>query len=229
LAVPISIHLSEDRTLEAQVRRRYGSSVRLLEQTGLLRQHCVGVHCIYFRPEEVERLAEHPFGVAHCPASNLKLGEKLAPVPEFLKRGVPVGLGTDSVMSNDNLDILEEARLAALAHKGSQRNAGVLPGDLALQMATCMGAEAIGLGATIGRLQPGYLADLIVLETNGPHWVPSRSPLMAVLYAASSRDVQASMVNGEWIMRDRQLLAFDEEEVLSRARQALNSARRQTS
>lgn len=227
LAVSISIHLAENRSLESQVRRRYGSSARLLEETGLLKQHCIGAHCIYLTPAEVERLAGHHFGVAHCPTSNLKLGEQLAPVPAFLEAGIPVGLGTDSVMSNDNLDVLEEARLAVLVHKSRWRDVTVLAGDVALQMATCLGAEAMGIGDRVGRLRPGYLADLIVLNTSGPHWQPAPAPMMAVLYAASTRDVQSVMVDGVWVMRNRVIQTFNEAEVISNARRIVAGAARE--
>jgi 5-methylthioadenosine/S-adenosylhomocysteine deaminase len=122
-------------------------------------------------------------------------------------------------MSNDNLDILEEARLIALVHKGIERDPSFLAGDLALQMATCMGAEAIGLGDRIGRLKPGYLADLAVVEIKEPHWIPAPDPIMALLYAASSRDVIHVMVGGNWVMKDRKILTVHEEEILAKARE----------
>lgn len=215
LQLPISIHLAEEPGLEAQVRRRYGSTPKLLQETGLLKHHCLGVHCIYLNHGEITTLADNDFAVAHCPGSNLKLGEKLAPVTKFLASGISVGLGTDSVMSNDNFDLLEEARLAALGHKGQERSALALAGDLALQMATTLGATAIGQGGRIGRLQPNYCADLIVLNTDGVHWQPRRDPLMTLLYAASARDVTAVMVNGQWIMRDNVILTFDETQLIA--------------
>ena len=176
------------------------------------------MHCIYLNENEIQELAGTPFAVAHCLGSNLKLGEKTAPISTFLKHGIPVGLGTDSVMSNDNLDILEEVRLTALVHKGDQKDPSFLSGDLALQMATNMGAKAIGLENRIGRLKPGYLADLIVFEKSAPYWIPAPDPMMTVLYAASSRDIIHLMVSGNWVMKDRTILTFDEEAVNRRAR-----------
>ena len=215
--LPISVHLAEEENLETQIRKRHGSSVTLLEETGLLDLPCLGVHSIYLDDEEIRQLQGKAFAMAHCLGSNLKLGEKPAPLAEFLRLGIPVGLGTDSVMSNDNLDILEEARLTALVNKGSERDPSFLAGDLALQMATCMGAEAIGLGDRIGRLKPGYLADLAVVEIKEPHWIPAPDPFMALLYASSSRDVIHVMVDGNWVMKDRRILTVHEEEILAKA------------
>lgn len=222
LGVSLCIHLAENQSLERQVRQRYGSTAKIMRETGLLERHVLGVHCIYLKPEEVEQVAAHSFGMAHCPGSNLKLGERPAPVERFLEAGIPVGLGTDSVMSNDNLDILEEARLAALIHKGNSRRAGVLPGDTALQMATGLGAEAIGL-PEIGKVRPGYMADLIVVDLAGPHWHPGHEPMMNLLYAANSRDVRAVMVGGEWVMWDRAIRTLDEAAVVDYARRITTS------
>lgn len=220
LGLSVTIHLAEHRPLERQIRRRYGSTVAVLRQTGLLCQPLLGIHCIYFTPAELEQLGAERFAVAHCPGSNLKLGERLAPVAHFLAHGQTVGLGTDSVMSNDNLDILEEARLAALAHKGEARQAAMLAGDTALQMATCLGAEAVGLRGEVGRLRPGYRADLMLMDGSGPQWLPGHAPLMALLYAASAREVRSVMVDGAWVMREGVIETFDEAEVLRRAREA---------
>ena len=221
--LPISLHLAEDESLETQIRQRHGSSVTLLQETGLLDLPCLGVHSIYLQDEEIQRLQGKAFSVAHCLGSNLKLGEKPAPLAEFLHLGIPVGIGTDSVMSNDNLDILEEARLIALVHKGIERDPSFLAGDLALQMATCMGAEAIGLGDRIGRLKPGYLADLAIIENKDPHWFPAPDPFMALLYAASSRDVIHVMVDGNWVMKDRKILTVPEEGILIKAKEITGS------
>lgn len=222
LQLPISLHLAEEEKIEAQIRRQHGSSIALLKDSGILDVHCLGVHCIYLKREEIEQLRGTSFGVAHCLGSNMKLGDRPMPLKHFLDAGIPVGLGTDSVMSNDNLDLLEEARLTVLVHKSQERDAGFLSDDYPLQMATCAGAEAIGLGQQIGRLRPGYLADLIVLERKRPYWQSTASPLFTVLYAASSADVHSMMVNGTWVMRDRVILSFDEAEVLRFAETALS-------
>lgn len=218
LQLPISIHLAEEERIETQIRRKHGSSIALLRDTGILDVHCLGVHCIYLKREEIEKLGGASFGVAHCLGSNLKLGDRPMPLSDFIDAGIPVGLGTDSVMSNDNLDLLEEARLVSLVHKSQRRDAGFIPDDYALQMATCLGAQAIGLGQHVGRLRPGFLADLIVLERKRPYWHSAASPLFTVLYAASSADIHSVMVSGSWVMRYREILTFNEEEVLQSAK-----------
>ena len=156
--------------------------------------------------------------MAHNPTSNLKLGSGVAPVAKMLDLGVAVGIGTDGPASNNDLDMFEETRLAALVAKGTSGDPTALPARLALAMATRIGARAIHLGDLTGSLEPGKRADLIVFDLDQTHNVPrfERDPnavYSQLVYAAKSTDVVDVMCDGRWLMRDRRLLTLDEEDL----------------
>src|SRR5690606_34601033 len=145
--------------------------------------------------------------IAHCPTSNLKLASGIAPVTEMLNSGVTVGIGTDGPASNNDLDMFEEIRLAAILAKTDANDPTALPARQALLMATRQGAEALFLGDVTGSLEAGKLADLIVLDSRPAHNMPhfERDPnaiYSRIVYAAKSTDVAHVMVNGKWLMRD---------------------------
>jgi 5-methylthioadenosine/S-adenosylhomocysteine deaminase len=160
--------------------------------------------------------------VSHNPTSNLKLASGIAPVKEMLERGVKLSIGTDGAASNNDLDMFEEMRLAALLAKGAAHDPVVLPARDALLMATRWGAEALGLGDITGSLTPGRRADLIVLDHAPFHNTPQflRDPngvYSQVVYAGKASDVQHVMVNGRWLMRERELLTLDEAHIRTQA------------
>jgi 5-methylthioadenosine/S-adenosylhomocysteine deaminase len=155
-------------------------------------------------------------GVAHNPTSNLKLGSGVAPIAKMLDIGVQVGIGTDGAASNNDLDMFEEVRLAALLAKGSTGDPTALPARQALAMATRIGAQAIHLGDITGSLEPGKRADLIVIAIDELHNVPrfGRDPnsiYAQLVYATKASDVIDVMCDGRWLMRDRRLLTLNED------------------
>jgi 5-methylthioadenosine/S-adenosylhomocysteine deaminase len=161
--------------------------------------------------------------VAHNPTSNLKLGSGVAPVAKMLELGVPVGIGTDGTASNNDLDMFEETRLAALLAKGISGDPTALPARQALAMATRIGARAVHLGHLIGSLEIGKRADLIAIDLDHSHNVPrfGRDPnaiYSQIVYAAKATDVVDVMCNGRWLMRDRRLLTLDEQSLHAAAR-----------
>jgi 5-methylthioadenosine/S-adenosylhomocysteine deaminase len=167
-------------------------------------------------------------GVAHNPTSNLKLGAGVAPVAKMLELGVPVGIGTDGPASNNDLDMFEEMRLAALLAKGISNDPTAVPARDAVAMATRLGARALHMDHLTGSLEPGKRADLVVVDLDTTHNLPSfdRDPAAIyarIVYAAKSADVSDVMCNGRWLMRDRRLLTLDEPAL---ARDARELARR---
>src|SRR3954464_14192974 len=153
-------------------------------------------------------------GVAHNPSSNLKLGAGIAPAARMLELGVNVGIGTDGAASNNDLDMFEETRLAALVARGTSGDPTAIPARTALAMATRLGARALHLGDVTGSLEPGKRADLIVVNLDGSHTMPrfERDPnaiYSQLVYAAKSTDVVDVMCNGRCLMRDRRLLTLD--------------------
>jgi 5-methylthioadenosine/S-adenosylhomocysteine deaminase len=163
-------------------------------------------------------------GVSHNPSSNLKLASGFAPVMKMLETGLNVGIGTDGPASNNDLDMFEEVRLAAFVAKAVSNDPTSLPAPQALLMATRLGAQALHIGHLTGSLEAGKRADLILVNISPVHNSPSfrRSPDNAyaqIVYASKSTDVSDVMVNGEWLMRDHQLLTLKEDELLTQAAQ----------
>ncbi len=158
-------------------------------------------------------------GVAHNPSSNLKMASGIAPVKKMLEIGLNVGIGTDGPASNNDLDMFEEIRLAAFLAKGTSGDPTALPARTTLTMATRMGAKALHLGDITGSLEPGKLADLILVDISALHNSPrfKRDPQGAyaqIVYAAKATDVSDVMVNGKWLMRNREVLTLDEADLL---------------
>ncbi|QJA06769.1 amidohydrolase [Thermosulfurimonas marina] len=208
----LHIHLSETAEEVSQCLERYGRRpVAHLEVLGLLGENLHVAHAVELTDEEIELLARKGVSVAHCPESNLKLGSGVARVPEMLEAGVRVTLGTDGPASNNDLDLLSEMRTAALLQKGLRRDPTVLPAREILRMATEEGARALGF-ERCGRLEPGYEADLAVLDLTRPDLAPVHDPLALLVYSARAGAVREVMVAGQWLMREGQILTLDEEE-----------------
>ncbi len=214
LGVGIHIHVSESQEQVDNSLERYDRTpVQVLEASGIFNVPTIAAHCIYLQESEMrEILAERGVHVVQCPGCHMKLGMGTTPVPELLECGVNVALGTDGAASNNDLDMLEEARLASLVQKHDRRDPEVMPGDLALRLATQNGARAMGFPES-GVLAPGRPADLILLDFDKPHLWPRHDLVSNVLYAAKSPDVSDVLVAGRWLMRNRALLTLDEERI----------------
>jgi 5-methylthioadenosine/S-adenosylhomocysteine deaminase len=216
-AVPLHIHLAETTLEVEQSRREHGMPVvPWVRKQGLFDARVIAAHCVHIDEEEMRTLKESGGGVAHNPTSNLKLGSGVAPVAKMLELGLAVGIGTDGPASNNDLDMFEEMRLAALLAKGIGKDPTALPARDALAMATRLGAQAIDLGEITGSLEPGKRADLIVVDLDQAHHVPrfGRDPgavYSDLVYACKASDVVDVMCDGRWLMRDRVLLTVDED------------------
>ena len=214
------IHLSETAREVADCLEHYGDTpVGHLHRLGLLTGNTVADHAVALTDRDMELLAASGAGVAHCPESNMKLASGMAPVANLLARGVPVALGTDGCASNNNLDMLTELDTAAKLAKVRELDPTALPARQALALATRSGARVLGLEGETGMLTPGLKADLVVIDLDQPHLTPLYDPYSHLVYAATGADVQTVMVEGCILVEDRQLLAFDLAETLSRARE----------
>ncbi|TEB14504.1 5-methylthioadenosine/S-adenosylhomocysteine deaminase [Pelotomaculum sp. FP] len=216
----IHIHVAETQDEIRQIEEKYGMTpVQLLDSIGLFDLPVLAAHCVHLKQEDIAVLAAKKVGVAHCPASNMKLASGIAPVTELLKAGAIVGLGTDGAASNNNLDMMEEMRIASLLHKIATGDPMAMPSFKSLQMATSNGARVLGLG-DVGMLKPGMKADLILVDFQRPHLYPQHDLIAHLVYAAQSADVDTVIINGEIVMEDRLVLTIDEEEVMSRAQES---------
>jgi 5-methylthioadenosine/S-adenosylhomocysteine deaminase len=223
--VPLHTHLSETLLEVEESRRVHGMPVvPYVKKQGLFGAKVLAAHCVHVDDGEMRALKNSGAGVAHNPTSNLKLGAGVAPVARMLELGLHVGIGTDGPASNNDLDMFEETRLAALLAKGFGGDPTAVPARDALAMATRLGAHAMHMGELTGSLEPGKRADLIVVDLHPLHNVPSyrRDPAAVyaqIVYAAKSTDVVDVMCNGRWLMRDRALLTLDERELREAARE----------
>jgi 5-methylthioadenosine/S-adenosylhomocysteine deaminase len=208
--LPFFIHLAETRPEVEQSREQRGMSpVAYLDSLGLLDENTVAVHAVWVDETDRKLLADRRVKVCHCPESNLKLASGIAPVADLLDRGVAVGLGTDGAASNNNLDLWGEMSLAAKLHKVASLDPTVLPARRVVEMATLAGARVLGLEGVTGSLTPGKAADLIVIDLQQPHLTPLYDPYSHLVYTAGAGDVRHVMVQGRWLLRDRQLLTLD--------------------
>ncbi|MDX1481454.1 MAG: amidohydrolase [Woeseiaceae bacterium] len=217
--VPISIHMSESPFEVQYSRDTYGTTtIELMESIGFLDGPTIGAHVVWPTEDEIPILAERDVGVIHNPTSNMKIASGVAPVTDMLAAGVDIGLGTDGAASNNDLDMWEEMRLAAFLQKVERMDPEALPATTVLGMATRGGAAAIGLGDRVGRLEAGYLADLIAVDFGDVHHVPTYDVVSHLVYVTDEQDVASVVVDGRILMRDREVLTIDVERVAREAK-----------
>lgn len=219
----VHFHVSETKDEVENLRKEHGLPVvPYIRKFGMLDTKLIAAHCVYLDEGEIRSLQHAGVGIAHNPTSNLKLASGFAPVARMMHLGCNVGIGTDGSASNNDLDMFEEIRLANLIAKASTGDPTVLPARQTLEMATIIGAKALHMGEMIGSLEPGKRADLILIDISPVHNQPRflRDPegvYAQIIYAAKSTDVTDTMVNGKWLMRDRQLLTVNEKELFAEA------------
>ena len=178
----------------------------------------IAAHCIVVNADDIALLAEKQVTVAHCPKTYLKLAMGMAPLQRFLDAGVEVALGTDGPASNNDLNLLEVMRLAGLYQKNDQRRPEALPHAELLRLATQAGARALGFDRS-GVIAPGRRADLILFNTDRPHWIPRHDLEANIVYAAHPSDITHVMCDGRWLLRDGALTTLDEERIRREAEQ----------
>lgn len=206
------------------------STIQYLARLGVLQTHPLLAHCVRVDGADIETIRETGARIAHCPKSNAKLGHGRAPFSAFLDRGIAVGIGSDSVASNNTCDILEEARFATFAARTeSPRDRGerVLNANDALHAATLGGARALGLESQIGELKEGLQADLTVVSLAGPHQLPSYDPATTLIFSSSGRDVLMTMVAGKEIYSEGRVNSVDEAWLRARMKEIAEKLRTQ--
>lgn len=226
--LPVAIHASESQAEHALVTRgdgdfapglrargietpvRGASTVEMLDRLGVLRTRPLLIHSVLLEGDDIARMADAGCVVAHCPVANAKLGHGAAPVAEMRAAGIPVGLGTDSVGSNNRLDLLEEARIASLLQRARLRAHDEMPPADLLRLVTLDGARALDLDARVGTLEPGKEADLCAVSLAGVHASPVHDPVAAVFHAARGTDVVLTAVRGRVLYRDGRVTTLDE-------------------
>ena len=210
IGAEIHVHLSETKDEVEKCQRIYDKSpVALLDDLGVFDCGTLAAHCVWVSEQDIRILAEKKVRVVHNPSSNLKLASGAAPVSAMLEAGVTVALGTDGATSNNKLDMLEEIRLASFLQKLDRMDPTALPSRQVLQMAHQGGAAAIGQGDVLGRIEPGYKADLTIYNTTAPHWCPQHDLASILTYAAASADVSHTLVDGRVLYRNGEFTTID--------------------
>ena len=221
--VMIHTHASENKKecelVESDTGRR---NVAYLDSLGISGSHVLLAHCVHLDTEEMETLARTKTNVAHCPSSNLKLGSGLARVAEMLARRIPVSLGADGAACNNRLDMFTEMRTAALLQKLAH-GPEALPAGRVLRMATIDGARSLGLGKEIGSIEAGKRADVIVVSLNQLHSTPAGDIVSALVYSTVAADVRTTVIDGQVLMRDSELLTMNEAGVIEEANREAKS------
>ncbi len=206
----ITTHAAETRREVADVTAQWGQSpIQTLHQIGALDGPLLAAHCVYTDETDREIMAATPFFVAHNPQSNLKLASGIAPVADYLARGIGVGLGPDGPASNNNLDLWEEMRLAATLHKAATLDPTAVSTRAALEMATMGGAKCLGLENEVGSLEIGKRADILLVDFDKPHLTPRHNVVSHLIYAAGASDVHSVMVDGKWLLRGGEFQTLD--------------------
>lgn len=211
----LQIHVSETRKEVDDITAQYGMPPgEYLDSIGLLDSNVIAAHGVWLNPKEIELFVKTGTSIGHCPKSNLKLASGIADTDTYLKAGITVGIGTDGTASNNTLDMVEEMRFAALLPKVVHYDPEAVNAATALQMATLNGAKALGLEKRTGSIEVGKSADLLLIHADASNMQPVYDEYSALVYAMNSKNIRSSMVNGEWVMRNREVLHIDKEAAL---------------
>jgi 5-methylthioadenosine/S-adenosylhomocysteine deaminase len=212
----LHIHVSETRKeVDDAFSLWKMSPPQRMEKLGMLQLPIIAAHCVHLSPEDIDLLDRSTFGVAHNPASNMKLQSGRAPIEQMVGRQMAVGLGSDGNGSNDIVDILKEVYLTAIWHPWREEQT---PAHTALAMATREGARAIGLDEEIGSIEVGKKADMILIKMDAPRTLPTHDPHYALAFTGRGDDVRTTIVDGKVLMEDGQILVEDEQVILEEAR-----------
>lgn len=213
------IHLLENRDETDTILNRYGKKpVQHLLDLGILDEQTVAVHCNWLTNEDMAVFAGLGVKVSHNPESSMKLAAGVAPIPEMLRQGITVGIGTDGCASNNDLDMFREMDTTAKIHKVTSLNPTLMSAETVLKMSTLGGARTLGMEKLIGSVEIGKKADIILMDMNQPHLTPLYNCYSQLVYAARGADVKTSIINGRIVMKDRQLLTIDPQTAMENVR-----------
>ncbi len=215
--VLFQIHASETRQeVETCIKRHGFSPIGYLNYIGVLDNQTLLAHCVWIDDADLDIIAKTGAFVSHVPESNMKLGSGTAPVNQMISANIPVGLGTDGCASNNTLDMFRTMNVTAKLHKVCNLDPTVMNAKTILKMATINGAAAIGLKSEIGSLEIGKAADILIIDKRKPHLVPMYSPVSHLVYAVSGADVRHVFIGGQQVVKDRNLLTLDLDEIIEK-------------
>ncbi|HRE79579.1 MAG TPA: amidohydrolase [Opitutaceae bacterium] len=220
LEAPVLIHLAEMMSEEINyLRQKYQQTpVEYLKSVGLLNRRLIAAHCIFVNDTDIALLKENDVGIAHAMVANLKSAKGVAPALKMYNQGLRIGLATDGPMSGNTLDIIGQLGYVAKIHKLDNKDRNVMPALHVVDMATRGGARALHLEDKVGSLEPGKLADLIIIDTEGAHMIPLYDVYSSLVYAATPADVRTTIIHGRIVMEDRKILSLDVPEIKKQMR-----------
>ncbi len=214
----ITVHLAEVQADRTYIKEKYGMSpTEFAKDVGLAGPNVLLAHAVWMNEQDIAALASQGTHVSHNPLSNAKLASGVAPIPEMLKAGVSVSLGTDGGPSNNTYDLVHDMRWASYLHKARTLDPLVMPAETVLEMATIGGARAIGWGDRIGSLEVGKQADFVAFDFDKPHLTPSGNPVSTLVFSATGADVSLVVIAGQEVVREGRVLTLDQERILSEA------------
>jgi len=207
LGVLFQIHVAETKNERNMIQGLGNMSIiQYLESIGILNENTLMIHSVWIDDNDIAIIKENGTGVVHCPESNMKLASGIAPVPNLIEKGVPVGLGTDGCASNNDHDLFAEMDMAAKLHKVALLDPCVMDARTTLKMATIQGAKAIGLDSITGSIEKGKSADIILVDMDKPHVTPMYDPYSSLVYSAKASDVSLVMVEGNILVQKGEIL-----------------------
>lgn len=223
----IHMHLSESKTEIENCKKDYGCSpIGLAERAGLFEFPFIAAHCVQIDEKDIDILKKHDVSVVTCPASNMKLGNGFAPVPEMTEKGINVCIGTDGAASNNTLNLIHEMSLVTLIHKGTHASPQCISAEDAFAYATINGAKALSLEKETGSIEAGKKADLAILNLNTPSMRPVNNPLASLSYSANGSEVETVIIDGEITMENREIKTMDEERILFETQKIMDNIRK---
>ena len=208
----IHVHLSESESEIEQIKEKYHCTpIEMAEKNGLFDVPAVAAHCVQITESDMDILRKKNVSVVTNPASNMKLGNGFAPVPEMLEKGINVCIGTDGAASNNSLNLFHEMSLLALIHKGVAKTPQCVSAKETIRIATINGAKALGLEKEIGSIEEGKKADIAILNLNTPSLTPRNNLIAGLSYSANGSEVETVIIDGKITMEERKILTMDEE------------------
>ncbi|MBK9098248.1 MAG: amidohydrolase family protein [bacterium] len=219
-------HSSESADEINEVRRRFHKeNIEYFNSIGVLDDHTVLAHCVHTSDSERKMLKDRNTRIAHCPSANMKLGSGIAPIPQFLKEGISVTLGADGAPCNNNLSIFNEMRLASLIQKPIH-GAEVMDAKTIFRMATIEGAKALHLQNEVGSIEVGKKADLVLMDLDSysnSYSDSNESVYSDIVFSSTTENVKCVMVDGRWLVKDRESLVYDQKEIISKGKEELKN------
>ena len=221
-------HVAETTNEPEKIRKAFNSQLKdgimkYLDSLGVLDKYVIAAHCVALTDRDIAVVKQRKVKASHNPVSNLKLASGISPVPQMLKEGVTVSLGTDSPCSNNTADMFETMKTTAILHKGVDKNPTLMPAQQVLEMATIEGAKALSWQNEIGSIETGKKADLAIINLNKSHLCPLYNEASHLIYAAKASDVDTVIINGQIVMENRKLKTLKIDKVIEMAEKAKNS------